>query len=102
MSKAGAGVPVTSPLFYSAAHTNDTRQALRYITYLYPDAPILGIGFSLGANVLIRYLGEEGEQSRIHAACALACVRVFMSRLLILSADRHSSHGICYKIKTGM
>jgi len=86
ISKIGAGVPVTSPLFYSAAHTNDTRQALRYIAHLYPDAPILGIGFSLGANALIRYLAEEGELSRIHAACALACVSFF---------NRLSSSYIC-------
>ncbi len=71
----GAGVPITSPLLYSAGHTDDTRQALRYIAYLYPDAPILGIGFSLGANVLTRYLGEEKELSRVHAACVLGCVR---------------------------
>jgi len=45
-----------------------------YITHRYPNAPLLGIGFSLGANVLTRYLGEEGVQSRISAACALACV----------------------------
>lgn len=73
--KKGAGVPITSPLLYSAGHTDDTRQALRYIAYLYPDAPILGIGFSLGANVLTRYLGEEKELSRVHAACVLGCVR---------------------------
>ena len=92
-----AGVPLTSPLFYSAAHTNDTRQALRYIAHLYPDALLLGVGFSLGANVLIRYLGEEREQSRIHAACALGCVRflinfpVLTSILIVRSV---SSHGI--------
>ena len=70
----GSGVPLTSQLLYSAGHTDDTRQALMYITHLYPNAPLLGLGFSLGANVLTRYLGEEGEQSRISSACALACV----------------------------
>ncbi|CAE6422363.1 unnamed protein product [Rhizoctonia solani] len=29
--------------------------------------------FSLGANVLVRYLGEEGEKSRLDAGCALGC-----------------------------
>ncbi|KAF9480145.1 AB-hydrolase YheT [Pholiota conissans] len=68
-----AGVPVTSPLLYSAAHTNDTRRALMYIAKLYPNAPLLGLGFSLGSNVITRYLGEEGNASRLHAACVLAC-----------------------------
>ncbi|KAF8798005.1 AB-hydrolase YheT [Phlegmacium glaucopus] len=68
-----AGVPLTTPLLYSAGHTDDTRQALMYIAHRYPNAPLLGIGFSLGANVLTRYLGEEGAQTRISSACVLAC-----------------------------
>ncbi|KAJ7172499.1 Alpha/Beta hydrolase protein [Mycena filopes] len=68
-----AGVPVTSPQLYSAGHTGDIRQALVYISQLYPLAPLLGLGFSLGANVLTRYLAEEGEQSRLLSGCALAC-----------------------------
>ncbi|KAF7338315.1 AB hydrolase-1 domain-containing protein [Mycena venus] len=68
-----AGVPVTSSQFYSAGYTGDIRQALIYISQLYPRAPLLGIGFSLGANILTRYLAEEGEQSRLRSGCALAC-----------------------------
>jgi uncharacterized protein len=34
----------------------------------------MGVGFSLGANVLTRYLGEEGESSRLNSGCILACV----------------------------
>lgn len=59
---------------YSAGHTDDLRQALLYISQRYPKARLIGIGFSLGANVIIRYLAEEGEQSRLTAACALGCV----------------------------
>lgn len=68
-----AGVPITSPLLYSAGHTDDTRQALMYIAHRYPNALLLGLGFSLGSNVLTRYLGEEGTQARISSACVLAC-----------------------------
>ncbi|KAJ7774649.1 Alpha/Beta hydrolase protein [Mycena maculata] len=68
-----AGVPITSPQLYSAGHTGDIRQALVYISQLYPRAPLLGLGFSLGANVLTRYLAEEGEESRLSSGCALAC-----------------------------
>ena len=70
----GDGVPLTSQLLYSAGHTDDTRQALMYITHRYPKALLLGLGFSLGANVLTRYLGEEGAQSRLSSGCVLACV----------------------------
>ncbi|KAF9819565.1 hypothetical protein IEO21_02029 [Rhodonia placenta] len=68
-----AGVPITSPQLYSAGHTDDLRVAVYYLRKRYPRAPLLGLGFSLGANVLTRYLAEEGENSRIVAACLLAC-----------------------------
>ncbi|PCH35623.1 AB-hydrolase YheT [Wolfiporia cocos MD-104 SS10] len=68
-----AGVPITSPQLYSAGHTEDIRVAVYYIRKKYPCAPLLGLGFSLGANVLVRYLSEEGENSRLSSACVLAC-----------------------------
>ncbi|KDR69701.1 hypothetical protein GALMADRAFT_40987, partial [Galerina marginata CBS 339.88] len=68
-----AGVPITSPRLYTAGHTDDTYLALLHISQEYPDAPLLGLGFSLGANILTRYLAEEGVRSRVHSACALAC-----------------------------
>lgn len=67
------GVPLTSPQFYSAGHTDDIRSALLYISAKYPKAPLLGLGFSLGANVLTRYVGEEGDNSRLKTAIVLAC-----------------------------
>lgn len=45
-----------------------------YISKCYPKAPLLGLGFSLGANVLTRYLAEEGDESRLRSGCVLACV----------------------------
>ncbi|GAC94490.1 alpha-beta hydrolase [Pseudozyma hubeiensis SY62] len=58
-----ANVPVTSPQLYSALKIADIRSALLFITKLYPSSPLVGIGFSLGANVLGRYLGEEGDNT---------------------------------------
>ncbi|KAJ7640040.1 AB-hydrolase YheT [Mycena polygramma] len=68
-----AGVPVTSPRLYTPGHTDDLRLALIYISQKYPQAPLLGVGFSMGAGILIRYLAEEGPASRLAAGCALAC-----------------------------
>ncbi|KAK7472911.1 hypothetical protein VKT23_001017 [Stygiomarasmius scandens] len=67
------GVPMTTPRFYSAGGTDDIRQAVIYIANKYPHAPLLGLGFSLGANIMTRYVAEEGEKSRLSAVCALAC-----------------------------
>lgn len=71
---AGAGVEVTSTQLYSGGYTDDLRTALLYISNLYPRAKLMGLGFSLGANVMTRYLGEEGEASKLISACVLGCV----------------------------
>ncbi|KAJ7756513.1 Alpha/Beta hydrolase protein [Mycena maculata] len=68
-----SGVPITSPKFYTAAQTDDLRQALTFISKLYPNAPLLGLGFSIGGNVMLRYLAEEGVNSRLCSACVLGC-----------------------------
>ncbi|KAF9514118.1 hypothetical protein BS47DRAFT_1316969 [Hydnum rufescens UP504] len=68
-----AGVPLTSPQLYSAGHTEDLRSAVLYIADKYPKAPLHGLGFSIGANILTRYLGEEGEGSRLSSGVTLAC-----------------------------
>ncbi|KAN0060422.1 hypothetical protein ACQY0O_007752 [Thecaphora frezii] len=62
-----ASTPVTSPQLYSASKTSDLRSALLLLTQLYPKSPMVGIGFSLGANVLGKYLGEEGDDSPLLA-----------------------------------
>ena len=55
---------------------------MMFIASQYPSAPLLGIGFSLGANVMTRYLAEEGDYSRLLSGCALACVG-FMSIIIV-------------------
>jgi predicted alpha/beta-fold hydrolase len=45
-----------------------------YLSTIFPNAPLLGMGFSLGAIVLTRYLAEEGEDSRLVSAFSLGCV----------------------------
>ncbi|KAI0273611.1 AB-hydrolase YheT [Gloeopeniophorella convolvens] len=72
-SRGCAGVPLTTPQLYSSCHTDDLRQALLHISQRYPEAPLLGLGFSLGANILTRYVAEEGEGCRLISACTLAC-----------------------------
>jgi len=68
-----AGVPVTTQRLFTAGHTDDLRQALIYISHLYPEAPLLGMGFSLGANIMTRYVAEEGTNSRLRSCCVLGC-----------------------------
>lgn len=52
---------VTSAQFYSASFTGDVRAVIQLLHQQYPLANgIYAAGWSLGANILGRYLGEEG------------------------------------------
>ncbi|KAF8504043.1 AB-hydrolase YheT [Hysterangium stoloniferum] len=68
-----AGVELTSAQMYSAGYTDDLRTALFYLSMKYPRARFVGLGFSLGANVITRYLGEEGTNSKLISGCVLGC-----------------------------
>ncbi|KAF5311736.1 hypothetical protein D9758_018943 [Tetrapyrgos nigripes] len=68
-----ACVPITSQHLYTAGNTEDLRIALLYISQQYPKAPLFGMGFSLGANVMVRYMAEEGDRSRLLSGCTMGC-----------------------------
>ncbi|TYJ51641.1 hypothetical protein B9479_007775 [Cryptococcus floricola] len=68
-----AGVPVTSPQLYSAGTTSDLALALHHIASRFPSSKLLGIGFSLGASVLSRYLGEYGQDALLSSGVVLGC-----------------------------
>nr|CAG8436650.1 9338_t:CDS:2 [Entrophospora candida] len=63
---------VTSPKLYSAGATEDLRVALNYIKESIPGAPLMAVGFSLGANLLVKYLGEEGDKTPLIGAASVA------------------------------
>ncbi|KAK1391936.1 Embryogenesis-associated protein EMB8 [Heracleum sosnowskyi] len=67
------GVSVTSDCFYNAGWTTDTRDVLNYLHHQYPKAPLFAIGTSIGANILVKYLGEDGENVPVSGAAAICC-----------------------------
>ncbi|RRT38546.1 hypothetical protein B296_00046744 [Ensete ventricosum] len=44
--------------FYSASFTEDLCQVVSHVSTRYPKSKIYAVGWSLGANILVRYLGE--------------------------------------------
>eukprot|EP00898_Chlorokybus_atmophyticus_P005391 jgi/Chlat1/5853/Chrsp4S06235 len=70
-SRGCADSPVTTAQFYSASFTEDLRGVLRHVRGLFPNAPLIAVGWSLGANILTRYLGQEGERTPLLAAVSL-------------------------------
>ncbi|TMW59059.1 hypothetical protein Poli38472_007204 [Pythium oligandrum] len=61
-----ADTPVKTPQFYCAAYTDDLRFVIQYLETTYRfhadgDA-FVAVGFSMGGNILVKYLGEETRQ----------------------------------------
>lgn len=58
--------------FYHSGETDDIRFVLEHVAHEYAGRRIGAIGFSLGGNALLKYLGEEGAAARIECAVAVS------------------------------
>jgi hypothetical protein len=67
-----SGEPNRLPRFYHAGDTGDIGFVLGLLAGRNPGVPLGAVGFSLGANVLLKYLGEQGSASRVRAAAAIS------------------------------
>jgi len=66
-----AGLELTSPRINTMGSTDDLRRQLLAIESRRSAAALYGVGVSAGSGLLVRYLGEEAERSRLRAAVAL-------------------------------
>jgi predicted alpha/beta-fold hydrolase len=57
---------------YHSGETEDTRFVVQLLHERFPRAAIGAIGFSLGGNALLKYLGEEGNAVRLQCAVAVS------------------------------
>ena len=57
---------------YHSGETEDARFIVGLLRERYPQAAIGAVGFSLGGNALLKYLGEEGEAARLKCAVAVS------------------------------
>ncbi|KAF0689412.1 Aste57867_19139 [Aphanomyces stellatus] len=72
--------PVRTPKLFSAAHTDDLRDAIRHIrTRLGASVPLIGIGFSMGANILLKCVGEDATETTLTAAISVSNPYCFTS-----------------------
>ncbi|PRQ24424.1 putative alcohol O-acetyltransferase [Rosa chinensis] len=65
------GVPITSDCFYDAGWTEDLRAVINHLHHEYPNAPLFVVGMSMGANILVKYLGEDGDSIPVAGAVAI-------------------------------
>ncbi|MGY8815047.1 MAG: hydrolase [Gammaproteobacteria bacterium] len=57
---------------YHSGDTDDIRYLIQLLQTRYPDVPIATIGYSLGGNALLKYLGESGAASQVVASVAVS------------------------------
>ncbi|KAG1694225.1 hypothetical protein DVH05_021881 [Phytophthora capsici] len=72
-SRGCQNTPLRTPHLFCIAYTDDLRFVAKYLTekYNFAGEAFIGLGFSMGSNVLVKYLGEEGNQARLTAAISV-------------------------------
>ncbi|THH31102.1 hypothetical protein EUX98_g3064 [Antrodiella citrinella] len=66
------GSPVITPRLYHAGSSDDYRTLVSYICHTFPQSTVFGLGFSLGGNIVAKYVGEEGANCPLSGAVVLA------------------------------
>ncbi|MEO0973374.1 MAG: alpha/beta fold hydrolase, partial [Pseudomonadota bacterium] len=66
------GVLNRLPRGYHAGDTADLQHYVQHLRAEAPDRGVMAVGFSLGANVLLKYLGETGSASGLDGAVAVS------------------------------
>ena len=61
---------ITTPQLFNARATWDLRTTIKELQILFPNRPLYAVGYSLGANILTNYCGEEGSNCVLRAAVA--------------------------------
>jgi predicted alpha/beta-fold hydrolase len=63
---------ISTKQLFNARWTSDIREAVDYLHKVFPNRPLFAVGFSLGANILTNYLGEQGENCVLKAAAVVS------------------------------
>lgn len=66
------GEPNRLPISYHSGKTDDPQYVLEHIRKLHGQAPFGAVGVSLGGNVLLKWLGEQGDASPLQRAMAIS------------------------------
>lgn len=67
-----SGEPNLLPRGYHSGVSEDVLSVIRHLQAQRPLAPLYAVGYSLGGNVLLKYLGETGTDSGLQAAVAVS------------------------------
>jgi predicted alpha/beta-fold hydrolase len=67
-----SGEPNRLPRAYHSGETEDIAAVIQHLHARAPHTPLIALGFSLGGNVLLKWLGESGAQNPLSAAVAVS------------------------------
>jgi len=67
-----SGEPNLLPRAYHSGASDDLAEVITHLQRCRPRAPLQAVGYSLGGNVLLKYLGEAGEASALQKAVAVS------------------------------
>lgn len=67
-----SGEPNLLPRGYHSGVSDDLGLVIAHLQAARPLAPLYAVGYSLGGNVLLKYLGERGEACGLQAAVAVS------------------------------
>ncbi|KAG0214926.1 hypothetical protein BGX28_001132 [Mortierella sp. GBA30] len=70
-ARACANTELTSAQLYCGNWTEDLRMVVKHIRTTLPEAKLMSIGYSLGSNILMNYMGEEGDQCEFLGAVSV-------------------------------
>ena len=71
--------------FYSASFLGDMREVVEHVTKRYPKANVYAVGWSLGGNILVNYLGQVNLKQ---------CILISIILLTLLIGCLLKSHGM--------
>lgn len=67
-----SGEPNLRPRIYHSGETQDVQEVFSILRKRHPNTPFCGVGYSLGGNVLLKWLGEAPESAPLAAAVAVS------------------------------
>lgn len=67
-----SGEPNRLPRSYHAGETSDLNSFISLLRQQEPETPLAVVGYSMGGNVLLKWLGEQGCATQIQAAVAVS------------------------------
>jgi len=82
-----AGVKVQNPMVSTGVNVSDVSELLHHVQQRYPRAPLLAVGFSMGANILTKYLGLK-RPNELGPVAAVAVSNAFDFRALCASLEK--------------